>query len=208
MNLTKLFSTVATVLLLVTVTATATQAEETAEAIFASGCFWCTESDFEKVPGVTGAVSGYIGGHQDNPSYNQVSAGVTGHAEAVKVSYDPEIVTYEELLKVYWHSVDPLAENRQFCDSGSQYRSAIFYLNDQQKTLAETSKQTLANSGLLDGPIKTEITAASRFWDAEGYHQDYYKKNPIRYKLYRYGCGRDARLEELWGDQAGWTPGH
>ncbi len=179
-----------------------------AEAVFAGGCFWCTESDFEKVPGVTSAVSGYIGGHVDHPTYKQVSAGGTGHAESVKVTYDPQVVSYEQLLQVFWHAVDPLVKDRQFCDGGHQYRSAIFYLNDEQKQLAEASKTELVNSGMLKGTIYTEISPATTFWPAEDYHQDYYKKNPVRYKIYRYGCGRDSRLEDIWGDKAGWVPGH
>ncbi|OZG73911.1 peptide-methionine (S)-S-oxide reductase [Hahella sp. CCB-MM4] len=206
MNLKHIFSAIFPVLLLFT--ASVTEAAETSEAIFAGGCFWCTESDFEKVSGVEYVISGYVGGHVDHPTYKQVSAGGTGHAEAVKVGYDPDIVSYEQLLEVFWHSVDPLAKDRQFCDGGHQYRSVIFYLNDQQKMMAESSRKALADSGILKGPIQTEISAAGTFWKAEEYHQDYYKKNPIRYKLYRYGCGRDARLEEVWGDKAGWTPNH
>ena len=181
-------------------------AAETAEAIFAGGCFWCTEADFEKVKGVQSATSGYIGGQAKNPTYDQVSAGKTRHAEAVKVVYDPAVVTYEQLLNVYWHSIDPLVKDRQFCDVGSQYRTAIFYLDEQQEKLAEASKKALRESGELNGKIYTEIVAAGQFWPAEEYHQDYYKKNPLRYKFYRFNCGRDGRLEDIWGDKAGWKP--
>lgn len=175
-------------------------------AIFASGCFWCTEKDFESVKGVVSAVSGYTGGQVDNPSYKQVSSGVTGHTEAVKVTYDPSEVSYQQLLRVYWYSVDPYAKNRQFCDSGTQYRSGIYYLNKQQKALAEESLRTLWTKHEITRKIQTEIVLASKFWKAEDYHQDYYKKNPVRYHFYRFNCGRDQRLEEIWGDLAGWQP--
>lgn len=193
------------------------QAEETSDnisaqnasyetAIFAGGCFWCTESDFEKVPGVVEGISGYVGGKKERPTYRQVSSGGTKHTEAVKVIYDPTKVNYETLLEVFWYSIDPLAKDRQFCDKGKQYRSGIFYLNESQRQLAEKSKTVLANSGVLSGPIQTEITEATPFWEAEEYHQDYYKKNPIRYNWYRGGCGRDERLKTLWGDKANWKP--
>ncbi len=168
-------------------------------AVFAGGCFWCTESDFEKIPGVSAAVSGYIGGKESNPTYEQVSAHATGHAEAVQVTFDPNVVSYAQLLEHFWRSIDPTVKDRQFCDSGPQYRSGIFTLDAGQKKQAEASKAALEKSGVLKSPIQTEITAAGRFWPAEDYHQDYYKKNPVRYKFYRSGCGRDARLKELWG---------
>ena len=170
-----------------------------AEAIatFAGGCFWCTESDFEKVPGVLSATSGYIGGSVVNPTYEQVSAGGTGHAEAVQVRFDPAKISYEKLLQVYWHSVDPTVKDRQFCDHGPQYRTAIFAGDAAQRTLAESTKGEVARQ--LAVPIYTEIVDAGTFYPAEDYHQDYYKKNPIRYKFYRGGCGRDARLEQIWG---------
>ncbi|MFZ5556692.1 MAG: peptide-methionine (S)-S-oxide reductase MsrA [Pseudomonadota bacterium] len=174
-----------------------------ARATFAGGCFWCTESDFDKVPGVVSTTSGYIGGQTRNPTYEQVSAGRTGHAEAVLVVYDPKKVSYERLLEVYWHSIDPTTPNAQFCDAGSQYRSAIFYHNDEQRRLAEASKEKLERNKPFKAPIVTEIVPAKEFFAAEDYHQDYYKKNPIRYNFYRTGCGRDARLKELWGDKAG-----
>jgi peptide-methionine (S)-S-oxide reductase len=171
-----------------------------ATAIFASGCFWCTEADFEKLPGVIGAESGYIGGRTENPSYEQVSAGATGHAEAVRLRYDPERVSYERLLAHYWRNVDPTVKDRQFCDQGTQYRSAIFYLDEAQRKAAEASRDALLASGRFER-IHTEIVAASTFWPAEEYHQDYYKKNPLRYGYYRHTCGRDARLEALWGKE-------
>ena len=174
----------------------------TAKATFAGGCFWCTESDFEKVPGVISAVSGYIGGSKRNPSYEEVSAGATGHAEAVEIVFDPTKVGYQRLLYVYWRSVDPTVKDRQFCDSGSQYRTAIFTHDETQKKLAEASKAELEKAGKLS-PIQIQIVAAGTFYPAEDYHQDYYKKNPLRYRYYRYTCGRDARLQEIWGDEAG-----
>jgi peptide-methionine (S)-S-oxide reductase len=173
-------------------------AEAPATAIFAGGCFWCTESDFEKLPGVTKAESGYIGGKVADPTYEEVSAGRTGHAEAVRVWYDPQQVTYEQLLDYFWRNVDPTVKDRQFCDVGSQYRTAIFYENDAQRAAAETSKAALEKSGRFSR-IYTEIAPATTFYVAEAYHQDYYKKNPLRYRYYRASCGRDARLAELWG---------
>jgi peptide-methionine (S)-S-oxide reductase len=174
-------------------------AADRAEAIFAGGCFWCMEPPFDKLDGVISTTSGYTGGQVDDPTYEQVSAGGTGHAEAVRIVYDPRKVSYEKLLEVFWHNVDPLAKDRQFCDAGHQYRTAIFYRDEEQRRLAEASKQALADSGRLAGEIQTEIVPAGPFYPAEGYHQDYYEKNPIRYKFYRYMCGRDERLEELWG---------
>lgn len=168
-------------------------------AIFAGGCFWCMEPPFDKLPGVESTTSGYIGGRVDNPTYEQVSAGRTGHAEAVQVKYDPTRVSYSTLLEVYWRNVDPVAVDRQFCDVGDQYRSAIFTLGDEQRRLAEASKRNLQESGRFEQPIATQINAASKFYPAETYHQDYYHKNPIRYKYYRFACGRDQRLEQLWG---------
>ena len=173
------------------------EAPPTALATFAGGCFWCVSSDFDKVPGVISTTSGYTGGHTANPTYEQVSHGGTGHAEAVEIVYDPAKVSYEKLLDVFWHNVDPLAKNRQFCDHGDQYRSAIFYLGEKQRGLAETSKAAV--QARFKQPIATEIAPAGPFYKAEDYHQDYYLKNPVRYKFYRFNCGRDARLEELWG---------
>ena len=168
-------------------------------AVFAGGCFWCTESDFDKVPGVISTTSGYIGGSVNNPTYEQVSAGVTGHAEAVEVKFDTKKISYAQLLKFFWLSIDPLTPNRQFCDSGTQYRSGIFYTSESQKKQAVASKKSLDDSKFLKQPIVTEITAATTFYPAEDYHQDYHTKNPIRYNYYRNGCGRDDRLEQVWG---------
>ena len=169
----------------------------TAVATFAGGCFWCTEADFDKVDGVISTTSGYIGGLAVNPTYQQVITGRTGHTEAVEIVYDPAKVTYQQLLDVFWRNHDPLAKDRQFCDRGSQYRPGIFYHTEEQRSLAETSKQK--HQARFKQPIQTEITAATTFYKAEDYHQDYYKKNPVRYQFYRFNCGRDARLEELWG---------
>jgi methionine-S-sulfoxide reductase len=171
----------------------------TAAATFASGCFWCTEADFEKVSGVLEAVSGYTGGHRENPTYEQVTVGGTGHVEAVRLTYDPDLVTYEELLDVYWRNVDPLDDGGQFCDRGDSYRSAIFYHDEEQREAAVASKEELEASSRFDKPIVTRIEKAGAFYPAEGYHQDYAEKNPLRYAYYRWGCGRDQRLEELWG---------
>lgn len=175
------------------------QPSDSAVAIFAGGCFWCMEPPYDKLPGVIETTSGYIGGHVADPSYEAVSAGGTGHAEAVKVTYDPDRIDYAKLLEVFWHNIDPVAVDRQFCDVGEQYRSAVFYVNEKQQQLALESKRRLAASGRFDEPIATEIVPATTFYPAEEYHQNYYKENPLRYKFYRYRCGRDARLEEIWG---------
>jgi methionine-S-sulfoxide reductase len=169
-----------------------------AVATFASGCFWCTEADFEKVPGVVEAVSGYTGGTDPDPTYQEVSAGGTGHAEAVRLRYDPDVVTYEELLDFYWRNVDFLDAGGQFCDRGDQYRPAIFVHDEAQKQAALESKRELERSGRFDRPVAVQITEAATFHPAEDYHQNYAEKNPLRYKFYRYGCGRDERLAELW----------
>jgi peptide-methionine (S)-S-oxide reductase len=174
-----------------------------AVATFAGGCFWCVEADFDKVKGVISTTSGYIGGHTPNPTYNQVSGGRTGHAEAVEIVYDPTVVSYERLLRHFWRNIDPLAKDRQFCDSGSEYRSAIFAHNDEQRRLAEASKKEIEQSGRFKAPIQTQIVAATQFYKAEDYHQDYYLKNATKYKFYRFNCGRDRRLEELWGTDRG-----
>ena len=174
--------------------------EKYASAVFAGGCFWCTESDFEKVPGVIDAISGYTGGHVKNPTYQQVSAGGTGHMESVKVLYDPSKVSYEQLLDYFWRHVDPTDPGGQFVDRGSQYRSVIFYANETEKRLAEKSKQELAASGQFNKPIVTDILPLGEFYPAEDYHQNYYKKNPIRYHYYRYGSGRDQFLKKTWSD--------
>jgi peptide methionine sulfoxide reductase msrA/msrB len=174
---------------------------DTRSAVFAGGCFWCTESDFEKVDGVIDAISGYTGGHVMNPTYKQVSAGGTGHVESVKVIYDPAKVSYKELLNVFWHHVDPTDPGGQFVDRGSQYRSVIFYANQEEHRLAEASKKALAASGPFDKPIVTEILPLGTFYQAEAYHQNYYKKNPIRYHWYRSGSGRDRFLEMAWAGE-------
>ena len=176
--------------------------EEEAVAIFAGGCFWCVESDFDKVPGVTRTISGYIGGTVDKPTYKQVSAGGTGHREAVQISYDPTIVSYEQLLEAFWHSVDPTDAGGQFCDRGFVYSTAIYATSDEQLRLALESKAAPEAEGRLKQPVVTEIVAAGRFFPAEDYHQNFYKKSPVRYKVYRYSCGRNARIEELWGKDA------
>ncbi|WP_405118619.1 peptide-methionine (S)-S-oxide reductase MsrA [Pseudomonas leptonychotis] len=173
--------------------------EDSGVAIFAGGCFWCTEADFDKVPGVIETTSGYIGGHVDNPTYEQVSAGNSGHIEAVRVRFDPSKTNYAKLLEAFWPTIDPITANAQFCDRGSQYRSAIFYSNPEEQKLAAASKDALEKSGRLPAPVVTEILAASTFYSAEDYHQDYYLRNPLRYNYYRNGCGRDQRLEQLWG---------
>ena len=176
---------------------------ETARATFAAGCFWCVESDFDKVPGVLSTTSGYMGGTKKDPTYEEVSAGGTGHAEVVQVEYDPKKVSYAQLLQVFWHNVDPLTPNAQFCDKGNSYRSAIFVADAEQRRLAEESLRALQASRRFDRPIVTELLPAAEFYPAEEYHQDYYRKNPVRYRYYRFACGRDARLKELWGKDAG-----
>ncbi len=169
-------------------------------ATFAGGCFWCMESDFEKVPGVVKVISGYTGGHKENPTYREVSSGSTGHVEAVQAYYDPANVSYEELLDYFWRHIDPTDAGGQFVDRGSQYRSIIFYADEKEDELAQKSKEALAKSGKLDKPIVTEILKLGRFYEAEEYHQDYYKKNPLRYKYYRYASGRDQFLKKVWGN--------
>ena len=171
--------------------------QRTTIATFAGGCFWCVEADFDKVDGVISTTSGYTGGRTVDPTYEQVSHGGTGHAEAVEIVYDPAKVSYQKLLDVFWHNIDPLAKDRQFCDHGDQYRSAIFYHGEEQRSLAQASKAAVEKR--FKQPIATDIVPAGQFYKAEEYHQGYYMKNPIRYKFYRFNCGRDARLEELWG---------
>lgn len=173
------------------------------KATFAGGCFWCMEAPFDKLPGVVSVTSGYTGGNMKNPTYKQVSAGGTGHAEAVQIVYDPARIGYTRLLDVFWHNTDPTVNDRQFCDVGAQYRPGIFYHSEEQRLLALKSKEALEKSKPFKGPIVTEVTKAGEFYPAEEYHQHYYKKNPIRYRYYRNGCGRDQRLKELWGDAAG-----
>jgi peptide-methionine (S)-S-oxide reductase len=171
-------------------------------ATFAGGCFWCMEPPYDKLPGVTATISGYTGGKKVNPSYEEVSSGTTGHAEAVQVVYDPKKVSYQKLLEVFWVNIDPTVRDRQFCDSGTQYRTAIFYHNEEQRKAAEASRAALEKTKPFKQPIVTTIEMAGPFYPAEDYHQDYYVKNPVRYQFYRAGCGRDARLKELWGDRA------
>ena len=173
--------------------------DDSAVAVFAGGCFWCTEADFDKLPGVLETTSGYIGGSIENPTYEEVSSGRSGHIEAVQVRFDPRQTSYAKLLEAFWPTIDPVNGNGQFCDNGPRYRSAIFYLDAEQQRLAEASKTALAASGRLQQPIATVIQAATTFYAAEDYHQDYHTKNPLRYSYYRHGCGRDQRLQALWG---------
>ena len=178
-------------------------AATSAKAIFAGGCFWCVESDFDKLPGVISTTSGYTGGKTLNPTYEQVSSHTTGHAEAVQVVFDPSKVSYEKLVDFYWHSIDPTVKDQQFCDHGSPYRTAIFVQDAEQMKIATASRAALEKSKPFKETIVTEITMASTFYPAEEYHQDYYKKNPIRYQYYRTSCGRDARVKQLWGHAVG-----
>lgn len=178
------------------------QAQNTATAIFAGGCFWCMEKPFDELPGILSTTSGYTGGTKENPTYEEVSSGETGHAESVQVVYDPDEVSYEKLLDVYWHNVDPVDAGGQFCDRGSQYRTSIFYSSEQQKTLAEQSKTALEASGQLPKPVQTKIVAASEFYPAEDYHQNYYQTNATWYHFYRFTCGRDQRLAKLWSSDS------
>jgi peptide-methionine (S)-S-oxide reductase len=171
---------------------------ETAQATFAGGCFWCMEHPFDELPGVTDTTAGYMGGTVVAPSYHQVSSGTTGHTEVVHVEYDPDIVSYETLLDTFWRNVDPLDAQGQFCDKGSQYRSIVFYHDDTQRQLAEASKQSI--DSLFEQPVVTAILPADEFYPAEDYHQNYYQTHPARYRLYRFGCGRDQRLSDLWGN--------
>lgn len=189
-------------LLLAATVATPPAPSGLAKATFAGGCFWCMEGPFDAVDGVVSTTVGYTGGAKEAPSYEEVSSGTTGHAESIEVVYDPRKVSYEKLLDVFWHNVDPLTKDGQFCDFGSQYRTAIFYHDDAQKQAAEASKKKLEASGKFGKPIVTQIVKAGTFWAAEDYHQDYYEKNPVRYKFYRWNCGRDQKLEELWGKAA------
>jgi len=176
---------------------------EQGEAIFAGGCFWCVETAFEGLPGVSAVISGYTGGTKKDPAYEEVSSGSTGHAESVRVVFDPKKITYAKLLDIFWHNIDPLTKDAQFCDHGTQYRSGIFYLNAAQQQAAEESKKAIEGSKRFPTPIVTEITKAGVFYPAEEYHQDFYKKDPNRYQSYRLGCGRDRRLKDLWGAVAG-----
>ncbi len=178
-------------------------ATATATAIFAGGCFWCMEPPFDVLPGVISTTSGYTSGHTVDPTYVSTSTGKTGHTEAMKIVYDPTTISYEKLLHVFWRNHDPLTANAQFCDRGSQYRAGIYFGSEEERKLAEASKAELETSGRFRSKITTEIVPQTAFYPAEDYHQDYYQKNPIRYKIYRTGCGRDRRLNELWGAEAG-----
>jgi len=171
-------------------------------AIFAGGCFWCMEPPFDKLDGVISTTSGYTGGHKDNPTYKEVSSGTTGHTEAIEIKYDASKIQYKELLTVFWKNIDPTSGNGQFCDRGNQYRPGIFYLNDDQRKAAVNSLNQLEKNKPFKAPVKVEITEATTFYAAEDYHQDYYLTNPIRYKYYRYSCGRDKRLEHIWGESS------
>lgn len=173
-----------------------------AEAIFAGGCFWCMEPPFDKLDGVISTTSGYSGGHIDNPTYKQVSAGTSGHLEVLQVVYNPDKVSYQQLLQTFWVNVDLLDGGGQFCDRGHHYSSAIFYANESERQAAQNSMLAIVDSGRFEKPIQTQLLAAAKFYPAEKYHQDYYQRNPVRYKYYRWNCGRDQRLEELWGDKA------
>ncbi|MDE0343780.1 MAG: peptide-methionine (S)-S-oxide reductase MsrA [Deltaproteobacteria bacterium] len=196
--------TVAAALLLVAHTASAQQLQK---AVFAGGCFWCVESDFDKIPGVVSTVSGYTGGKTADPTYRQVTAGGTGHYEAVEITYDPAKVGYEALLTAFWHSVDPTDDGGQFCDRGQSYETAVFVANEKEHRLAEASKAAAQKQ--LDRPIVTPILPAGPFFAAEDYHQDYYKKNPVRYRYYRFSCGRNRRVRDVWGEHAyEGIPGH
>ena len=182
-------------------------AQQLEKAVFAGGCFWCVESDFDKVPGVVSTISGYTGGKTKDPTYQQVTAGGTGHYEAVEITYDPAKVSYDALLTAFWHSVDPTDDGGQFCDRGQSYETAVFVANEKERSLAEASEN--AAQKMVDKPIVTPILAAGPFYAAENYHQDYYKKNPLRYNYYRWGCGRDNRVKEVWGKHAfEGIPGH
>ena len=192
-----------TVFLLAAMTVSAEEKKKTETAVFAGGCFWCMEPPYDALDGVISTTSGYTGGSKKDADYRKVSAGGTGHFEALEVKYDPSKVSYAELLEVFWHNIDPLDGRGQFCDKGSQYLSAIFPSNDEERALAEASKAAVAPAGGGTDAIKTQILAASAFYPAEDYHQDYYQKNPVRYKFYRWNCGRDQRLKQLWGDDAG-----
>lgn len=178
---------------------TMTDAATMEKATFAGGCFWCMQPPFEQLKGVSTVKVGYTGGHTPNPTYEDVCSGNTGHAEAVEVTFDPKVITYAELLEVFWRNVDPTTVDSQFADHGTQYRTAIFYHGAEQKRLAEASKDALAKSGKFKKPIVTEIVSAATFYEAEAYHQEYHKKNPLRYKAYRYGSGRETFLDKVWG---------
>ena len=183
-------------------TVSAASDDELATAVFAGGCFWCVESDFDKVPGVVETVSGYTGGTVEDPNYKQVTAGGTGHREAVQIRYDPKQVSYERLLHIFWRSVDPTDGGGQFCDRGESYQTAIFAGSEEERRLAEASREALERSMVLDGPVVTPVEKAGEFYPAEDYHQNYYTKSPFRYRYYRFACGRDSRVQQVWGKEA------
>lgn len=197
----KLLRFFATLLGTVTAAISSQTIAEEQVAIFAGGCFWCMESDFEKLAGVNSVVSGYIGGHVANPSYKQVSAGTTGHTEAVEIKFDDQTISFDQLLAHFWVNIDPLDGGGQFCDRGQQYRSELFYLDESQQQAAQASMAAIASRPQFAGKIQTQLTAATEFYIAEDYHQDYYKKNPTRYNYYRWSCGRDKRLRQLWASE-------
>lgn len=197
----KLLRFFATLLGTVTAAISSQTIAEEQVAIFAGGCFWCMESDFEKLAGVKSVVSGYIGGHVANPSYKQVSAGTTGHTEAVEIKFDAQTISFDQLLTHFWVNIDPLDGGGQFCDRGQQYRSELFYLDESQQQAAQASMAAIASRPQFAGKIQTQLTAATEFYIAEDYHQDYYKKNPTRYNYYRWSCGRDKRLRQLWASE-------
>ena len=203
MNNLKLVRWIALLLGAAAMTVSAQEKKPTETAVFAGGCFWCMEPPYDALDGVISTTSGYTGGSKKDADYEKVSSGGTGHYEAIEIEYDPSKISYTQLLEVFWHNIDPLDGAGQFCDKGPQYRSAIFPKNDEERALAEASKAAVAPSGAPADTIKTQILAASPFYPAEDYHQDYYQKNPVRYKFYRWNCGRDQRLEQLWGDEAG-----
>ncbi len=177
-------------------------------AVFAGGCFWCVEADFDKIDGVVSTISGYTGGTVEEPTYRQVVAGDTGHYEAVKISYDPDKVSYDELVDYFFHTIDPTDARGQFCDKGDSYRTALFVNSQEQRETAENEIDSINASGVLPGPVVTKVIDAEAFWPAEDYHQNYYRTTPIKYKFYRQGCRRDARLEQLWGNDAGHLANH
>lgn len=199
-------SILAFLILVCTAHATPSTAAPLETATFAGGCFWCMEQPFDTLPGVLSVMPGYTGGTKLNPTYKEVSAGGTGHTEAVQISYDPSKITYEQLLQIFWRNIDPTVADRQFCDIGSQYRAGIFYHTEGQKKLALLSREALSKTKSFKEPVVTEIVRAGTFYPAEEYHRQYYKKNPIRYRYYRSSCGRDNRLKELWGKNAGHQP--
>jgi len=202
-SVTRIFTAIAFILLPFQQIQAAPATAATEKATLAGGCFWCMEAPFDKLPGVVSVTPGYSGGQVKNPTYEQVSAGGTGHAESVQIVFDPSKTSYSRLLDIFWRNIDPTVSDRQFCDVGSQYRSAIFYHSEEQRRVALQSKAALEKNKPFKGAILTEITPAGEFYAAEEYHQHYYKKNPLRYKYYRNGCGRDQRLKELWGNAAG-----